>query len=105
VSVGLAMFARAEQRRFGRTVGALPGVLVGLVSAQLLAGAVNVLLLAPVWLQLVHLLLADAVWVSLVLLGAAALDADALPRDAYQTSPSPIMASPIDTRSLPKGPG
>lgn len=40
---------------------------------QLLAGTLNVYLLAPVWMQLVHLLLADAVWISLVLLAAAAL--------------------------------
>jgi cytochrome c oxidase assembly protein subunit 15 len=44
-----------------------------LVAIELLAGAVNVLLLAPVWLQLVHLLLADLVFVSLVLLAAASL--------------------------------
>lgn len=40
----------------------------GLVFLQLVAGAVNVLLLAPVWMQIVHLLLADALWVALVLL-------------------------------------
>ena len=33
----------------------------------------NVLLLAPVWLQLVHLLLADAVWIAYVFLGAETL--------------------------------
>lgn len=30
-------------------------------------------LLAPVWLQIVHLLLADLLWIVLVLLAAAAL--------------------------------
>lgn len=40
---------------------------------QLAVGALNVYLLAPVWMQLVHLLLADAVWITLVLLAAAAL--------------------------------
>jgi heme A synthase len=35
---------------------------------QLFAGAVNVALLAPVWLQILHLLLADVLWVVLVLL-------------------------------------
>lgn len=49
----------------------------GLVFVQLLAGAVNVLLLAPVWLQLVHLLLADLLWIAAVLLGANALAAPA----------------------------
>lgn len=45
--------------------------LVGLFIVQLLAGLVNLLLLAPVWMQLVHLLLADLVWITLVLLAAA----------------------------------
>jgi heme A synthase len=39
-----------------------------LVFAQLIAGAINVLLLAPVWMQIVHLLLADLLWIALVLL-------------------------------------
>jgi hypothetical protein len=34
---------------------------------------VNLVLLAPVWMQIIHLLLADLVWISLVLLGAVAL--------------------------------
>lgn len=45
----------------------------GLVLLQILAGAMNVLLLAPIWLQVVHLLLADLLWISFVLLGASAL--------------------------------
>jgi heme A synthase len=45
---------------------------VGLFVVQLAAGAINIVLLAPVWMQLVHLALACAVWLSLVLLGAAA---------------------------------
>jgi heme A synthase len=40
---------------------------------QLLAGLINVILLAPVWLQLVHLLLADVAWIMLVLFTARAL--------------------------------
>jgi cytochrome c oxidase assembly protein subunit 15 len=40
----------------------------GLVLLQLIVGAVNVVLLAPVWLQLVHLLIADVLWIALVLL-------------------------------------
>ncbi len=37
---------------------------------QLLAGLINVLLLAPIWLQLIHLLLADAIWIGIVLFSA-----------------------------------
>lgn len=42
--------------------------LLGLFFTQLLAGAINVALLAPVWMQLVHLLLADLIWIALTLL-------------------------------------
>jgi heme A synthase len=49
--------------------------LVALMGAQILAGVVNLLLLAPVWMQLVHLLLADLLWVTLVLLCASMLAA------------------------------
>src|SRR5262249_9889456 len=47
--------------------------LIALVLIQLGAGMVNLLLHAPVWLQLAHLLLSDLVWIALVLLAAAAL--------------------------------
>ena len=39
---------------------------------QCVIGALNVALLAPVWMQIVHLLVADLVWINLMLLGAAA---------------------------------
>jgi cytochrome c oxidase assembly protein subunit 15 len=45
----------------------------GLAFAQVLAGLVNVLLLAPVWMQMLHLLLADALWIAFVILAASAL--------------------------------
>ena len=41
--------------------------------AQLVAGVVNVLLLAPVWMQMLHLLIADLSWILLVLLAASTL--------------------------------
>ncbi len=44
-----------------------------MIFVQLVGGAVNILLLAPIWMQLVHLLLADVVWILLVLTCAAAL--------------------------------
>lgn len=45
----------------------------GLVALQLGAGMANIILLAPSWMQLVHLLLADLVWIGFVLLSAQAL--------------------------------
>lgn len=55
-----------EVRRFVKITHAF-------VAIQIVAGAVNIVLLAPVWMQLVHLLLADAVWLSLTLLAAVSL--------------------------------
>ena len=45
--------------------------LVALVVTQVLAGLVNVALLAPVWMQIVHLVLADLTWIALVVTAAA----------------------------------
>jgi heme A synthase len=42
--------------------------LITLVAVQMLAGLVNLLLHAPIWLQLVHLLLSDLLWIALILL-------------------------------------
>ncbi|AKF08746.1 COX15/CtaA family protein [Sandaracinus amylolyticus] len=49
--------------------------LVVSLAVQMGAGLLNLALLAPVWMQLVHLLLADVAWIALVLLGASALGA------------------------------
>ncbi len=63
--------------RFGRAV-------LALAALQMLGGILNVLLLAPVWMQMVHLLVADALWIAFILLGARVLakaePAAALPR-------------------------
>ena len=48
-------------------------VVYGLIAIQLSAGVLNVILLAPVWMQLLHLALADAFWIALVLTAATAL--------------------------------
>ena len=44
---------------------------------QLVLGALNVILLAPVWMQIVHLLVADLLWIAFVLLGASVLSVEA----------------------------
>jgi heme a synthase len=47
--------------------------LTALIVAQIGLGFCNLALLAPVWLQIVHLLVADLIWVTFVWLSAAAL--------------------------------
>jgi cytochrome c oxidase assembly protein subunit 15 len=63
-----------------------PGARVALLAiAQTILGIVNVALLAPVWLQLTHLLVADLLWISLVLLATSALAGRAT-EPAYRVS-------------------
>ncbi len=68
LSAASAFSAGGVGRRLSYAVLALAG-------CQLAAGAINVLLLAPVGMQLVHLLLADLLWIALVLLSAERLRA------------------------------
>jgi heme A synthase len=85
---GLQLFKQRlspEVGRYGRWTAAL-------VFVQILAGAVNVLLLAPIWMQIVHLLLADLLWIVYVLLGASALAARQAPVAA--AAPAGALASP-----------
>jgi heme A synthase len=76
IGVGLYVVALAwtiVRRRPRREVELLAAALTGLFLLQLALGALNVALLAPIWMQLVHLLMADLVWITLVLLAAAVL--------------------------------
>jgi heme A synthase len=59
-----------------------------LALAQLSAGAINLILLAPIWMQITHLLLADLIWLSLVLL-------------AVEAQPKPLAAKLPLTAKLP----
>ncbi len=74
VAGGVTSFLRPTPltRRLARS-------LTVLYLVQLGVGLLNVALLAPVWMQLVHLLLADFVWIALVLLAATALAESAQP--------------------------
>ncbi len=51
----------------------LANIASSLVLAQVALGIFDLVALAPVWMQLGHLVLADAVWIALVLVAAAAL--------------------------------
>jgi heme A synthase len=71
VVVGIYLIGVAAWISARRSGAALPArILAGLVLAQWLVGAANVLLLTPVALQLLHLLVADLIWVTLVALVA-----------------------------------
>jgi len=67
---GLGAIPMDRSERRGR---ALRLVVASLAGIQMLLGFVNVWLAAPVWLQLVHLLVADLLWITLVLVAASIL--------------------------------
>ena len=68
LSAGLLNHLRpsAQTRRWAMGVWLMLGV-------QMLLGLINVGLLAPIWMQLLHLLAAQLLWITLVLLCASAL--------------------------------
>lgn len=72
-AIGLLAAAPRLARHRGAQARRLSLIICSLTALQIVLGFVNVVLLAPVWLQLVHLVVADAIWVSFVLLGAEAL--------------------------------
>jgi heme A synthase len=74
VSIGLLFVARvASRERSTQLVAWSARAVVVMFIVQMLAGLLNLFLLAPIWMQLLHLLLADILWLCLVTLTAAAL--------------------------------
>ncbi|HEX2641371.1 MAG TPA: COX15/CtaA family protein [Thermoanaerobaculia bacterium] len=72
--MGLQLF----KRHLGPEVALFGRLTAGLVFFQICAGVINVALLAPIWMQIVHLLLADLLWIAFVMLSAAVLAARAM---------------------------
>jgi heme A synthase len=70
LAFGAAAVPLAAADRRGRLARRAVAVLAAF---QVVLGFVNVWLLAPVWMQLTHLLVADLLWIALVVLTASAL--------------------------------
>lgn len=88
--VAWVIFERWRLRGWDRLNVVVP-VLLGV---QFVLGVVDVLLLAPAWMQLLHLLGADVYWTALVLLVSDALWPDA------SGVPTPMSAVAADRRSI-----
>lgn len=71
-------YANADTLRWQR-------INIGLLIGQILLGVINVLLAAPVWMQLVHLLMTDLIWIGLMIQGMLILAVDREP--ALDTQP------------------
>lgn len=72
-ALGLVFGAPRLARSGSATAAALGRWVASLAGLQLVIGAASVILLAPVWMQLLHLAVADLVWILFVLLGASVL--------------------------------
>jgi heme A synthase len=72
-----------EASRLRRTV-------IWLVGIELFAGLLNLALLTPIWMQLLHLLLGDLLWIALVLLTAATLERRPAKRDSTPEFPEEL---------------
>jgi heme A synthase len=95
--VTLALTVRRRSR--SADVALFSRALVALVLVQLVVGAVNVRLAAPVSMQLVHLMLADLVWIALVLFSAAALAVEErLPAAPPRPAPAPRLDEALEAR-------
>ena len=71
VALHLFMTGPLMRHRFHSPVnGRLATQLTALVACQIFAGGLNLILLAPVWMQLLHLFIADLLWITLVLCSA-----------------------------------
>ncbi|MEM6328524.1 MAG: COX15/CtaA family protein [Bacteroidota bacterium] len=64
---------------------------IGLFVMQMGLGVINVWLLAPLWMQVVHLLVTDIIWIGLVLFAARVL----APDEAPERAPVRIPAEPV----------
>lgn len=70
--IGLSVMgpsALAQQPDAAATLKPAARLLTILASAQIACGFLDLLLLAPLWIQMVHLVLADLVWMALVAMG------------------------------------
>jgi heme A synthase len=87
----------------GTTAAWLAKAVGSIAALQVVLGFANVFLLAPVWMQMVHLLVADLLWIVFVLLGATVLAAPSEGR-AYSWSGTPdgprfIASAGLESRS------
>lgn len=73
----IAMSQVIYRRRPSEQTRAAAAALMLLFLAQIGVGVINIALLVPVAVQLIHLLMADLVWIALVVLAASALSEEA----------------------------
>ena len=105
LATGLLVFITASGVRMMRTAPRarfLSRVATLVFATQFAAGLLNMTLLAPAWMQIVHLLLADATWIALVLMGWESLYARAIDQRPIMSrnGPAPMSDVPPSTSNV-----
>lgn len=77
------MASRIHEENLSPFAERLTNAVYGVVILQLLVGILNIFLLVPVWMQIIHLLVADTLWIVIVLLAFEVRSGH-----AYTTKPS-----------------
>ena len=73
VAAGYILWVIGKTSRRWGTLSRVPSSLALLLLVQLTLGILNVVLLVPIWLQILHLLVGDVFWIALVLASAELL--------------------------------
>jgi heme A synthase len=84
----LAAALTVRRRRPSPQVTRVTTWLMAFYVLQLLLGAINVVLKAPVFMQLTHLLVSDILWILLVVLAAQGLAREAAVPEATRAQPA-----------------
>ncbi|MDE2127106.1 MAG: heme o synthase [Armatimonadetes bacterium] len=101
LSVGLYLLLTAglvSHLRPSEATQKYSGGIVVIFLIQMCLGITNVLLQAPIWMQLAHLLVADLLWIDLVLLSAAALAEGVPHRETSRRAADPAGHHPAGWR-------
>ena len=85
IVVLLIVMTTAQARASTTTQPLSRWIAAGLIG-QLGLGALNVALSAPVWMQLIHLLVADLIWIGLIVFAATALAEATGPAESRQST-------------------
>lgn len=88
-------------RRDSREVHQWAKVTAGFILVELAFGVLNLVMSAPVWMQLVHLALALGAWISIVMLAVTAASAPAIAEPKQELSENP-PTPPINEKATVK---
>ena len=95
IAIGVGLYVMILSASFGLTqpqAKRFAAALIALIAVNWIVGVVNVLLLAPAWMQMFHLLITDALWITFILMLAVLFGDAATDVETLDASPQPLPA-------------